>query len=161
MDEEVYTLFNKLKIPYEVITHKAIYKSSDRENLNVDFKGAVCCKNLFLKDKKNNNKYLVSLSINKKADLKLLQKELNSNRLTFASHDELFEYLRVKTGNASLLNITLNPDTNIVFCIDTELFNYEKVCFHPNVNTSSISFSPYEIEKILKNYDANYLFLDV
>ncbi len=161
MEEEVYNVFDRLKIPYEVIRHNAIYKSSDRGNLEIDFRGAVCCKNLFLKDEKNGKKYLVSLKLSKRANLKLLQSELGSNRLTFASDTELFENLGIKSGNASILNIICKPNTSVLFVIDKELLNFDKVCFHPNVNTASISFSPNYVCDILESYKANYIFLDV
>ena len=37
----------------------------------------------------------------------------------------------------------------------------EKVSFHPNDNTASISFAPENIEKIMNNYNKTYMFLEV
>ena len=161
MDECVYKLFEDLKIPYELIEHRALHKASDNEKYNIDFKGVVCCKNLFVKDSKTEEKYLVSLAIDKKADLKFLKEELKSNRLTFANEDELYQNLGVKSGSASILNITLKPDTKVVFLVDKQIFEFDKVCFHPNINTKSICFSPKYLIDILDYYDAKYLLLDV
>ncbi|MDD3303531.1 MAG: YbaK/EbsC family protein [Clostridia bacterium] len=161
MEEKVYAVFHKLKIPFEVIDHPALFKSSDRVNVEIDFKGATCCKNLLLKDKKDNQLFLISLPIDKKANLKILQEELGTSRLEFASKEELVENLGIKSGNASVLNIIEKQDTGVKFVIDNDLLQLDSVCFHPNVNTASIKFSPLYIEKILKKYNANYVFLEV
>lgn len=161
MEKDVYSLFEKLDIKYELILHPALFKSTDTEHEMIDFKGAVCCKNLLLKDKKANKYFLVALQINKRADLKLIASKLNTSRLSFASDEELFENLGIKSGSASILNIILKPDTKVKFVIDKELLNFEKVCFHPNVNTTSISFSPKKIKEILIYYNSDYIFLDI
>lgn len=161
MEQDVYNLFEKLDIKYEIINHPALFKSTDSEHEKIDFKGAVCCKNLFIKDPKINEYFLVSLEISKRADLKLIANKLNTNRLTFAKEEELYENLGVKSGSASVLNIMLKPHTKVKFVIDDELLNFEKVCFHPNVNTASVSFNPDKIEEILKHFNANYVYINM
>lgn len=161
MEQDVYDLFNKLEISYEVITHPAIFKAADREFIDIDFKDSVCCKNLLLKDEKNGDLFLVSLEIDKRANLKNIASVLGTNRLTFAKEDELIENLGVKSGSASVLNIIAKPNTCVKFVVDKNLLKLEKIAFHPNVNTASISFSPLRLEEILKYYNANYIFIDV
>lgn len=161
MEQEVCDVFKKLDINYEIIKHPALFKVTDKEHEEIDFNGAVCCKNLLLKDPKTNKYFLVALQINKRADLKLIANKLNTNRLSFAKDDELYENLGVRSGSASILNIILKPNTKVKFVIDEELLNYEKVCFHPNINTSSISFKPTKIEEIFKYYKADYIFFDL
>ena len=164
MEKKVIEVFNKLNINYELVHHEKIYKSSDRIGKNIDFKGAVCCKNLLVKEQNGINKgklYLISLSINKKANLKEISNKLNLSRLTFASEDELIENLGVRSGNASILNIIEKQDTTVTFLIDKELLSYNKVAFHPNDNSMSIAFKPDKIEKIMKEYNAIYYFVEV
>lgn len=161
MEQRVYDLFKKLNIEYDVVNHPALYKASDRENISIDFKDSICCKNLLLKDKKEDKLFLISLPIDKRADLKNIAKDLNTNRLTFATEEELIENLGIKSGSASILNIIVKPDTKVKFVIDKNMLNLNKVSFHPNINTASISFSPMEIEQILKFYGADYVFLNM
>lgn len=161
MKEQVCEVFKQLNIEYEMINHPPIFKATDRESMQIDFKDSTCCKNLLLKDEKNGKLFLVSLEIDKRANLKNIAKELNSNRLTFASENDLFENLGVVSGNASVLNIMLKPKTEVKFVIDKALLEINKVAFHPNTNTASISFSPKSIEKILKYYNANYIFMNI
>lgn len=161
MEEKVYNTFKKLKIPFEIIKHPPVFKSSDRENIVIDFKGAICCKNLLVRDKTGNNFFLISLPIDKKANLNLIRAKLGCSRLEFASQEELEENLGIKSGNASVLNIIEKEDTCVKFIIDKEILKLDSVCFHPNVNTLSIKFSPCYIEKILNEFNADYIFMEV
>ncbi len=161
MEQDVYKLFKQLDIDYEVINHPALYKASDRENIVIDFKNSVCCKNLLLKDKKDDKLFLICLPIDKRADLKKIASSLNTSRLAFASEEELIKNLGIYSGSASILNVMLKPNTKVKFVIDENILNLEKVSFHPNVNTASVSFSPLKIEDILKYYNADYIFLNI
>lgn len=161
MEEKVYKLFDNLNIAYEIIKHPAVYGASDRENISIDFKGATCCKNLLVKDKSGKNFFLISLPVDKKANLKLVQSNLDCSRLEFATEKELEENLGIKKGNASVLNIIEKEKTKVKFVIDKEILCLDSVCFHPNVNTASIKFSPLDLKKILDNFRADYIFMEV
>lgn len=163
MEEKVIKVFDKLNIEYEIIHHDNIYKATDRIGKNIDFNGAICCKNLLVKEQSGENKgklYLISLEINKKANLKEIASKLNASRFTFATEDELVNNLGIRTGNASILNIIEKPDTNVTFVIDKKLLNYEKVAFHPNDNSMSIVFSPIYIKDIMEEFNAKYYFVE-
>ena len=159
--EEVINVFNKLGIDYTLVRHIAIFSRADEEKVkDIDFKGEIC-KNLFLKDKKNNRFYLVSLPVFKRADLKKILDEINSHRLSFGNEEELWEKLHIKPGSVSILNVIGAPNTDVTFVIDKEIMGYDNVSFHPNDNTASIAFSPKNIEKIMKEYNKTYMFLEV
>lgn len=161
MEQKVIELFKKLNIPYEIIKHHALYSAKDNIEKTIDFKDAKCCKNLLLIEAKTSKLFLYSLVIEKRANLKEISNRLNLNRLSFANEEILEESLGIKSGNASILNIIEKPNTSVTFLIDKDLLRYNKVAFHPNVNTMSILFKPKYIEKILKNYDAKYMYIDV
>ncbi len=159
--EEVINVFNKLGIDYTLVRHIAIFSRADEEKVkDIDFKGEIC-KNLFLKDKKSNRFYLVSLPVFKRADLKKISDEINSHRLSFGNEEELWEKLHIKPGSVSILNVIGAPNTDVTFVIDKEIMGYDNVSFHPNDNTASIAFSPKNIEKIMKEYNKTYMFLEV
>lgn len=159
--EEVIDVFKKLKIDYDLISHPAIFNRKDEEIVkNIDFKGT-CCKNLFLKDKKTNKFYLVSLPVDKKADLKMISDEIGSHRLSFGNDEELMSHLNIKSGSVSILNVIGAPSTDVLFIIDKELMNENKVSFHPNDNRYSISFSPKYLTDILDLYNKKYIFIEV
>jgi Ala-tRNA(Pro) deacylase len=159
--EQVLDVFKKLNIEYNLVRHPAIFSRADEYKVkDIDFNG-VKCKNLFVKDKKGNQFYLVSLPVVKRADLKKIADELGCSRLSFGNEEELWEKLHIKSGSVSVLNVIGAPKTDVIFVIDKDILNYSRVSFHPNDNTASVSFNPINIEKIMKEYKKEYLFLEV
>lgn len=159
--EQVLDVFKLLNIDYNLIRHPAIFCRADEYKVkDIKFDGQVC-KNLFLKDKKTNIFYLVSLPANKRADLKKISDELKSHRLSFGNEEELWEKLHIKPGSVSVLNVIGAPDTDVTFVLDKNIMNYERMSFHPNDNTASVTFNPEDIIKIMEKYNKNYMLLEV
>ncbi len=160
--EDVIDVFEKLNIEYELVRHPAIFGKADEEKVkDIDFCGGIVCKNLFLKDKKANTYYLVSLPKDKRANLKKISDEIGCARFSFGNDEELWEKLHIKPGSVSILNVIEAPDTDVIFVIDKDILNIPKVSFHPNDNTASMVFEPCNIEKIMKEYNKHYMFLEV
>lgn len=158
---QVYDFFDKLNIEYSVVNHKAIFSEKDGDGIDKKCEGIVC-KNLFLKDKREETKfYLVSLPLHKRANIKELEKKLGIKKLTFGNEDELFKKLNILPGSVSILNVIDASTTDVTFLVDSCLLTFDKVCFHPNDNTSSISFKSSNIEKILKYFNVEYEFLEM
>lgn len=161
MLEQVEEFFKKLTVGYEMIQHERVYTSEDGKD--IDFKGAMCCKNLFVKEQKGENKgklYLISLSLDKKANLKEISSKLGISRLTFCSDEEMYDNLGVRSGSASVLNAIQKNNGNVTYIIDNELLKYDKVAFHPNDNSKSIIFDPKYIKTILDECNVKYIYLD-
>lgn len=160
MEEKVYAVFDELKIKYKKVEHPPLFKAIDNDKYNIVFDGMIC-KNLFIRNKDKSNFYLVSMPLKKRMDLKDLQEKLGESRLSFGNEDELSNKLKTKSGNVSLLNIIEIEDTDVTFVIDSDVLKVDKVGFHPNINTSTLLFTPQSIEKILKKYNAKYIFIDL
>lgn len=160
MKEKVYDILKKLQINYEITEHPALFTAEDSEKYGVTIDG-VDCKNLFLRNKDKSQYYLVSLPLEKRANLKELQNVLKESKLSFGSDEALYEKLGIKSGSVSVLNIIEIEKTDVKFIIDKNLLKVKKVGFHPNENTVTIIFNPNEIEKILKKYNAKYEFIDL
>lgn len=160
MEEKIYRIFSDLKIPYEKIEHPALYSGEDNQKYNITFNGTIC-KNLFIRNNNKSQYYLIILPLEKQTSLKDIQTLLNENRLSFGSETALEEKLKITPDSVSLLNIINIETTDVIFIIDKSLQNQEKVCFHPNINTATVLFSPIYIDKILNNYNVKYLYMDL
>jgi len=162
MEQKVYDLLNELSIEFEVVQHPPLFTCDDNDKYNVNLLDGVNCKNLFIRNKDKSQYYLVSLPVSdvaKRLDLKNLQEELGESKLSFGNEIALGEKLSIKTGAVSIFNIVNSPETDVIFLLDKEILNYDKICFHPNVNTATIVLSPNEIEKILKYCSVEYKFI--
>lgn len=160
MEEKVYEVFKKLGIKYDVISHPAAFTCEDINDDEIKFDGVVC-KNLFLRNKNKSNYYLICTPLNKKIDIKQIEKSLEESKLSFGSEDRLKEKLNIERGSVSLLNIIGIEETDVIFIIDKCIMENNKVGFHPNVNTATIIFSTQDIEKILRFYNVKYKFIEI
>lgn len=160
MQNEVYKLLDKLNIEYTKIEHPPLFTCEDNEKYNIKF-DAVVCKNLFIRNSNKSQYYLVSLLLEKRVDLKSLQMLLEEKRLSFGNENVLEEKLGIKSGAVSIFNIINLKDNDIIFVLDEEILKYEKVGFHPNINTETLIFNPKEITKILEFYNVEFKFIKI
>lgn len=158
--EEVYEKLNELNIKYRVVNHKAVFTMEDVINENIEpFENIV--KNIFIRDDKKINYYLVLVSHNKKVNLKELRNKLNSRPLTFASEEDLEKYLGLHKGSVTVLGV-LNDTNHIVkVLIDEDIKKFKEIGVHPNENTASIWLKLEDIEKILNYTENDYEFIKI
>jgi Ala-tRNA(Pro) deacylase len=159
---KVFALFDELGIGYEVVEHPAIFSQADSEAKRVDV-GAVIFKNLFLRNKDRSRYYLLSLPLEKRANLSALQRELGEKHLTFGDEAALAEKLNITPGSVSILNIidTDVKQSAVTLIIDKVIFTYGKFGVHPNDNTATLVFSPRDLPKLLDSIGAEYRFIDM
>ena len=98
--KEIYSLLEAKGIAFEKLEHEAVYTMEDMDKAGITAKGTVC-KNLFLRDAKGKNHFLVTVPEEKQVDLKLLAEIIGSTKLSFASADRLAKYLCVEQGCVS------------------------------------------------------------
>ena len=146
--EQVCRALDAMGIRYERYTHPAVFTAEEAaEHWAVI--PATRVKNLFLRNKKGNRHYLVILDIGKQADLRHLVKIIGDDRLSFGSPERLMSTLGLTPGSVSpfgLLNDTTHAVTVIV---DEDLRHVERLIFHPNINTASLTISVADFERFL------------
>ena len=154
--EEVYEKLNELNIKYRVVNHKAVFTMEDVINENIEpFENIV--KNIFIRDDKKINYYLVLVSHNKKVNLKELRNKLNSRPLTFASEEDLYKYLGLTKGSVSPLGILNDKDHIVSIIIDEDIKNISEIGVHPNINKATVFLKPKDLEIIFKNNKYEYI----
>lgn len=149
---KVYEVLDALNIEYDVIHHDAVYTVADVKNSNLDF-DAVGCKNLFLKDNKGKNHFLVIVEYDKNVDLEQLGIQNGWGRLGFASERRLMDYLGLSHGSVSPFGLLNNKDHSVKVIVDDCLVNGKKLSFHPNVNTVTVTLSSDDLMKFLISRD--------
>jgi Ala-tRNA(Pro) deacylase len=129
----IYDIFDEMGIEHELHEHPPFRTCEDAESWcreNTDELSGES-KNLFLRDRKGNEYYLVVMESKKRLDLKKLQKTIAERRLSFASEETLKRYLNLAPGSVSVLALIFDGarDVNVIF--DTDLLKYEKLHYHP------------------------------
>lgn len=149
--KQIIELLNNDNIEYELVEHDAVYTMEDIQKLNIKEKG-VEVKNLFLRDEKGKNHYLILAREDTKIDMKLLKDKINSTRLSFASEERLAKNLSLGRGFVSPFGILNNEERNVKVFIDDKIKDEKRIGVHPNENTSTIFISTKDIENIIKKH---------
>ena len=153
---DIYELLKKLNIKYEEIEHKAIFTVEEGKEIDREMKlEGIGCKNLFLKDHKDNF-FLVILEKDQEVKLNDLRKFLHVSNLHFADEKYLHDLLGVIKGSVTPLGIINDKDNKVTIVIDEYLVG-KKLLFHPLVNTKTINIEYNDLIKFIEHLNHKYL----
>jgi len=151
--KELYEVLAKLDIPFEYHEHPPLATIEEAIVHWKDYDSGRC-KNIFFRNHKGNRHYLVILEHLRQLDIHDLEKRLRQGKLTFASDSRLKKYLGLEPGSVSPFGLINDHDNHIHLFIDEKLKEYERLAFHPNVNTASLVLSKSDFLRFLE-YSGN------
>ena len=147
--EEVCLKLKELNIEYLKIDHIPIYTIDEANNLDIENKEYIA-KNLFLRDDKKRNYYLLVVKSNKKIDLNDLKNKINSRRLSFASSEDLEKYLKLKKGSVTPLGVLNDVERKVKIIIDEDILKEEIVGVHPNDNDATVFMKTKDLIRLIE-----------
>jgi Ala-tRNA(Pro) deacylase len=123
MNDQIKVLnkLDEMNIKYEVVEHIAINVDPEVESFGTDFKGANIVKNLFLKNAKGKEHFLVIMDKEKELNLKELKVQINSSVLSNASMIRLEKFLKLKNGVVSPFGVFNDEKKRVKVLIDSDL----------------------------------------
>lgn len=150
--KEIYDFLNNNKIEYEVTEHPALFSMDDVCDVELPYPDADA-KNLFVRDDKKRNYYLITVRGAKRVDLKEFGTEHGTRRLSFASADDLKKYLGVEPGSVSPLGLLNDGECKVKFFLDSEFKDVTgRIGIHPNDNTATVWLKTDDLIKIIKDH---------
>lgn len=102
--QDIYNFLNQRNIWHEITEHKAVYNMAEVAEIDIPYPEADA-KNLFIRDDKKKNYYLITVKGNKKVDLKEFRKQNNTRPLSFASENELMDIMSLIPGAVTPLGL--------------------------------------------------------
>ena len=148
LKKPVFEALDRLGISYDTYEHPAVFTSEDADRHWTGI-GGTPVKNLFLRNKKGDREYLVILGIEKRADLKELVKIIGDDRFSFGSAERLMHTLGLTPGSVSPFGLLSENSRKVLVVVDADLRGAERLIFHPNINTASVTISFSDLEKFL------------
>lgn len=134
----VYDFLNDQEIEYEVTDHKAVYDMAELAEIDLPYPEADA-KNLFIRDDKKRQYYLISVQGDKRVDLKAFRDQVNTRRLSFGSDKDLLALMGLTPGAVSPLGLLNDHDLKIAYYLDRQLVADDHLIgLHPNENTAMI-----------------------
>jgi Ala-tRNA(Pro) deacylase len=137
---DIYAFLSEHGIRYQRQDHPAVFTCEQGLRLVPHLPGAKT-KNLFLRDRKGRQHFLVVVGYEKAVDLKALAALLGVSKLGFASPDRLRRFLGVDPGSVSALGLVNDTDGDVALIFDKDLWAADAFQCHPLVNTSTLVIS--------------------
>ena len=148
--QEVYALLDALGIAYDVTEHGAVYTMADLPSIPLPHPEADA-KNLFVRDDRRQNFYLLTVQGNKRVDLKQFRREQGTRPLSFASDEELLALLGLTAGSVTPFGLLNESDSEhrVVLYLDRDLAG-GLVGVHPNDNTATVWLKTDDLAALLR-----------
>ena len=153
MDKQaIYALLTERRIPYEVTEHPAVFTMEELSRVAVPYPEADA-KNLFVRDDKKRNYYLITVKGDKRVDLKAFRKAYGTKSLTFASPEELSAILGLIPGAVTPLGVLNDEERKVKLFLDREFLNAPGLIgIHPNDNTATVWMKTEDLIALVKEH---------
>ena len=150
--QDIYDLRDEKNMWHVITDHPALWSMSDV--CDVEFLYPECdAKNLFLREKKHNNFYLVTVRGDKRVDLKKFRDEQGTRALTFGSPEELEEYFGVVPGMVSPFGLLNDEECAVKFYIDEDFYKDNGyIGIHPNDNTATVTLKTDDLVSVIREH---------
>ena len=150
--QQIYDYLQENSIWHEITEHKAVYNMAELAEVLCPYPEADA-KNLFVRDDKKQNYYLITVKGEKRVNLKAFRKAQGTRNLSFASAKDLMERLGLIPGAVTPLGV-LNDETRSVkvFLDQDFLQGPGLVGVHPNENTATVWLKAEDLIRIIREH---------
>ena len=121
--------------------------------------GSVHCKNLFFRNHKGNQHYLVCFHCDHDLDIHDLEQRLKARlqalcqpspgKLSFASPQRMMRYLGLEPGSVSPFGLINDNDHHVILFLDSRLHEAQTLSFHPNDCRGTVVITRENFERYL------------
>lgn len=150
--QEIYEYIKSKNIWYEITEHEALF--SMKEASKVELPYPECdAKNLFVRDDKKRNYYLITVKGDKRVDLKEFKNRYETRKLSFASSEDLMDIMRLVPGSVSPFGLLSDKENKVIFYIDEDFMKGKGIIgIHPNENTATVWLKVEDLIDIIKEH---------
>ena len=116
----VYRLLKELQIPYERLDHEPMETMEACQDVD-KLLHIHMCKNLFLCNRQKTNFYLLMMPGDKPFKTKELSHQLGIARLSFASPEDMEQYLDCTPGSSSIMGLANDTENKVQLLMDEDV----------------------------------------
>lgn len=150
--QEIYDFLNKNRIWHEITEHSAVYNMKELSKIEIPYPEANA-KNLFVRDDKKQNYYLITAKGKKRIDLKQFRQKNGTRALSFASSDDLMKLMGLIPGAVTPFGILNDTERKVQLFLDSELLdNTGLIGVHPNDNTATVWLKTDDLIRIIEEH---------
>ena len=145
-------LLRARNIWYEVTEHKAVYNMEELREIPLPYPEGDA-KNLFVRDDKKRNYYMITTHGETRVDLKMFRKAHGTRALTFASEADLRELLKITPGSVTPLALLNDHAHRVNLFLDLNLLNPHNIIgVHPLDNTATLWLKTSDLIALLEDF---------
>ena len=150
--QDIYDLLDEKGVWYEVTEHPAVFNMEELNSVELPYPDADA-KNLFIRDDKRRNYYLITVKGDQRVDLKQFRKRFETRPLSFVQPDELMSILGLIPGAVTPFGL-LNDEENKVDLYIAHAFREGSglVGVHPNDNTATVWIKTDDLIRIISEH---------
>ena len=150
--QETYDYLNQNGVEYEVTEHKAVFNMAELDEVNLPYPECDA-KNLFVRDDKKRNYYLITVNGDKRVNLKEFRKQNGTKPLTFASPEDLLAIMGLTPGSVTPLGVLNDTELRVHVFIDKDFLDEPHIIgVHPNDNTATVWLKAEELIKLMREH---------
>ena len=146
--EEIYRYLDDHGIVYEVSEHQPTATWEELIASSLPHPEAEA-KNLFVRDDKKRNYYVITVKGDKRVDLKEFRKAHGLRPLSFASPDDLQALLQLTPGEVTPLGLLNDSGCRVALFLDSA-FRDRLIGIHPNDNTATVWMNAGDLVRLLQ-----------
>ncbi len=149
---QIYDFLDSNNIWYEVTEHKAVFNMEEVSTIELPYPEADA-KNLFVRDDKKKNYYLITVKGDKKVNLKDFKRAHNTRSLSFASAEDLMSVMGLIPGAVTPFGLLNDEARQVKFYLDDAFLDAPGLIgVHPNDNTATLWLKTEDLIKIIQDH---------
>ena len=135
-------------IRFEITEHVPVFTIDEMLAANLPHPEIVA-KNLFVRDDKKRNYYLITVKEDRQVNLKAFQEQFGTRKLSFASENDLMAILGVIKGAVTPFGLLNDAEKKVHFFIDKE---FDQMGIHPLENTATVWIAAKDLLELVKEH---------
>lgn len=148
--QETYDYLTNHGICYEITEHAAVFNMAQLDSVSLPYPDRDA-KNLFVRDEKKRNYYLITVKGDKRVDLKEFRKAHGLRSLSFASADDLMAILGLSPGAVTALGLLNDAERKVTLYLDAA-FADGLIGVHPNDNTATVWMKAADLVRLIEEH---------
>ena len=150
--QEIYDYLIRENVWYEITEHEAVYNMAELSNVEIPYP-EYDAKNLFVRDDKKRNYYLITVKGDKRVDLKEFRRSNNTRTLSFASAEDLMEIMGLIPVAVTPLGLLNDTECKVSWFLDDGFMDdLGLIGVHPNDNTATVWLKAKDLVRIIQQH---------
>lgn len=146
--QETYAFLTEQGISCEITEHAAVFNMEELDAVDLPYPDRDA-KNLFVRDDKKRNYYLITVKDDKRVDLREFSQRHGTRKLSFASADDLLSLLGLIPGAVTPLGLLCDEERKVHFYLDSAFMD-GLIGVHPNDNTATVWLRAEDLVRLIR-----------